>query len=85
MKLEVITLILTLIYVQSAFGSDILAVFPLPGRGVNYLYQRLLKGLADTGHTVTSISPYLFDLGISNGSVRDVVLTGFSDKYDSEY
>lgn len=84
MKLEVITLV-TFILVQSAFASNILAVFPLPGRGVNYLYQRLVKGLADAGHTVTSISPYLFDLGISNGSVRDVVLTGFSDKYDSKY
>ncbi|XP_066245979.1 UDP-glucosyltransferase 2-like [Euwallacea similis] len=64
--------------------ANILAVFPLPDRSDNYLYQRLLKGLADQGHLITSISAHEFDLGIRNGSVRDVILSGFADKLDRQ-
>ncbi|XP_066139685.1 UDP-glucosyltransferase 2-like [Euwallacea fornicatus] len=64
--------------------ANILAIFPLADRSDNYLYQRLLKGLADQGHLITSISAHEFDLGLRNGSVRDVILSGFADKSDRQ-
>lgn len=79
--LVIITSILT--FKQCAESANILGVFPLAGKSVNILYNRLFKGLADAGHNVTIISAFGNTLPILNGSYTDVHLTGFVEAYDS--
>ncbi|XP_076260225.1 UDP-glycosyltransferase UGT5-like [Rhynchophorus ferrugineus] len=77
--------ILTLFILELQCGESarILGVFPLAGKSMNILYNRLMKGLADAGHDVTSISSYENKLPIVNGSYTDVILTGFAEDYEA--
>ncbi|XP_066142481.1 UDP-glucosyltransferase 2-like [Euwallacea fornicatus] len=75
-------LIFILALVSRAKGANILGVFPVSGKSVNILYNKLMKGLADAGHNVTVISAHNNKLPVLNGTYRDVVLTGFIEDYD---
>lgn len=74
-------LLLSVLYVQSA---RILGIFPAPGKSMNILYNKLMKGLADSGHDVTVISAHPNKLPTLNGSYTDIVLTGFVQKFEGK-
>ncbi|XP_030760944.1 UDP-glucuronosyltransferase 2B13-like [Sitophilus oryzae] len=82
MRLFIFSIILS-IFVQCSLSARILGVFPLAGKSVNILTDRLMKGLADAGHDVTVISAYKNKLPLKNGSITNVVLTGFAEEYES--
>ncbi|CAG9768856.1 unnamed protein product [Ceutorhynchus assimilis] len=67
---------------QHVESARILGVFPVAGKSVNILYNKLMTGLADAGHDVTVISAFENKRKIKNGSLTDVILTGFEEKYD---
>ncbi|XP_050310626.1 UDP-glycosyltransferase UGT5-like [Anthonomus grandis grandis] len=79
----VLTIIVCLLYGKFTECSNILAVFPVAEKSSHVVYQKLLKTLADAGHEVTLISPYEYWENLGNGSVRDIVLTGFIEEYDA--
>lgn len=79
-----LTIIILLTFFTCAENARILGVFPLSGKSLNILYNKLMKGLADAGHDVTVVSAYQNQLPLINGTYKDVVLTGFADDYESE-
>ncbi|XP_030746613.1 UDP-glucuronosyltransferase 2B15-like [Sitophilus oryzae] len=81
MRLDILSFILVF-FVQCCHSARILGVFPLAGKSLNILYNRLMRGLADAGHDVTVISAYTNKLPVKNGSITDVLLTGFAEEYD---
>ncbi|XP_066253488.1 UDP-glycosyltransferase UGT5-like [Euwallacea similis] len=72
----------TILLLSGINCSKILGVFPLGGKSLNILYNKLMKSLADAGHDVTVISAYKNLLPIYNGTYRDVFLTGFAEDYN---
>ncbi|CAG9768855.1 unnamed protein product [Ceutorhynchus assimilis] len=84
LKLVIIKIIFLCILIENVKTARILGVFPIAGKSLNILSSRLMKGLADAGHDVTAISAFDNKFKIANnGSYRNVVLTGFSEKYDA--
>ncbi|XP_030760946.1 UDP-glucuronosyltransferase 2B15-like [Sitophilus oryzae] len=75
--------IILLFLAQCCYSARILGVFPMAGKSLNILYNRLAKGLADAAHDVTLISAYEHKLPIKNGSITDVLLTGFAEDYEN--
>lgn len=78
------TIIILLTFFACAENARILGVFPLSGKSLNILYNKLMKGLADAGHDVTVVSAYQNQLPLINGTYKDVVLTGFAEDYESK-
>ncbi|XP_050314658.1 UDP-glycosyltransferase UGT5-like [Anthonomus grandis grandis] len=63
--------------------ARILGIFPVAGKSINILSNRLMKGLADAGHEVVVISSLKNKLPILNGSYTDIHLSGISERYET--
>lgn len=71
-----------LVNVLLSESAKILGVFPVAGKSMNILQNRLMTGLADAGHDVTVISGHANQRPLRNGTYRTVLLTGFSEYYE---
>ncbi|XP_066139164.1 UDP-glycosyltransferase UGT5-like [Euwallacea fornicatus] len=74
--------VFTILLLSDTKCSKILGVFPIGGKSLNILYNKLMKSLANAGHDVTVISAYKNLLPIYNGTYHDVLLTGFAEDYN---
>nr|AVT42207.1 UDP-glucuronosyltransferase 40AA1 [Lissorhoptrus oryzophilus] len=79
----IIAFLICLFFLQNTESAKILGLFPLAGRSVYILYNKLFKALADVGHNVTIVSPLKNKLPILNGSYTEVHLDGFETYYNS--
>lgn len=73
---------LVLFNVVLSESAKILGVFPVAGKSMNILQNRLMTGLADAGHDVTVISGHTNQRPLRNGTYRTVLLTGFAEYYE---
>ncbi|KAJ8954694.1 hypothetical protein NQ318_011387 [Aromia moschata] len=62
--------------------ARILGVFPFPVKSHYILGNALMRGLAEAGHDVTMISPFEDTGTLSRGTYSNIVLTGFSERYE---
>ncbi|CAH1381348.1 unnamed protein product [Tenebrio molitor] len=63
-------------------SARILGVFPGPIPSHYFLSNSLMKGLAEKGHDVTMISPFVDKIPPKNGSYTNIVLTGFAEEHE---
>ncbi|XP_044267725.1 UDP-glycosyltransferase UGT5-like isoform X1 [Tribolium madens] len=73
--------VIALILKSNVDSAKILAVFPMTAPSHYFLGNALLRGLAEKGHDVTMISPFIENNPPKNGSYRDIVLTGFMENF----
>ncbi|XP_063921359.1 UDP-glycosyltransferase UGT5-like isoform X1 [Zophobas morio] len=64
--------------------AKILGVFPMPTSSHYILGSALMKGLAEHGHDVTVISPFVEKNPPKMGSYRQIELTGFLETHEIE-
>ena len=80
-----LSLLVTLLLITSgAQCAKILAIFPMGAPSHYILGSTLLRGLAEKGHDVTMISPFSEKTPPSNGSYRDIVLTGVKKEHEGK-
>ncbi|XP_015838653.2 UDP-glycosyltransferase UGT5-like [Tribolium castaneum] len=72
-----------IILLDYSSGSKILGIFPTFVRSHYYLANTLMNHLAEKGHRVTVISPFLDENPAKNNSYQNVVLTGLDDLKDT--
>lgn len=74
------------IYLQTCVAYRILGVFPMPGKSHYFLGGTLMKALADAGHDVTTVTPFIDDYTPkSNGSWNTVYLDGHVEYMTGTY
>lgn len=76
------TLLLFIVTLNFSRCSKILGIFPTAVPSHYTLSSKLMKSLAEKGHDVTVISPFFERELPKNGSYRNIVLTGFIEKFD---
>ncbi|RZC41856.1 UDPGT and/or Glyco tran 28 C domain containing protein [Asbolus verrucosus] len=64
-------------------GAKILGIFPVAAPSHYILGNSLMRGLAERGHDVTIISPFVEKNPPKNGTYKDIVLTGFVEEHKS--
>jgi hypothetical protein len=67
---------------DAAHSARILGVFPAPVPSHYILSNTLMKGLAEKGHDVTMVSPFVDKIPPKNGSYTNIVLTGFAEEHE---
>jgi hypothetical protein len=67
---------------DAVHSARILGVFPGPIPSHYFLSNSLMKGLAEKGHDVTMISPFVDKIPPKNGSYTKIVLTGFAEEHE---
>ncbi|KAF2881572.1 hypothetical protein ILUMI_24607 [Ignelater luminosus] len=76
---EIIAIFLHFQYVTN--GANILAIFPYPFKSHFILGSTLSKALANRGHHITMLSPFLLETPIKN--YEQIKITGIMEKFDS--
>ena len=77
--LALVSLVVTF---HNANSAKILGVFSMPSRSHHRLGSSLMKGLAEQGHDVTIITPYIEKDLPKKGSYRQIALTGFEEAHE---
>jgi hypothetical protein len=70
---------------DAAHSARILGVFPAPVPSHYILSNTLMKGLAEKGHDVTMVSPFVDKIPPKNGSYTNIVLTGFAEEHERKF
>ncbi|XP_063921468.1 UDP-glycosyltransferase UGT5-like [Zophobas morio] len=71
-----------LVVLHNSKCAKILGVFPIPVRSHYSLGNSLMKGLAEHGHDVTIVTPYIDKNPPKKGSYRQIELTGFAEAHE---
>ncbi|XP_063921670.1 UDP-glycosyltransferase UGT5-like [Zophobas morio] len=77
--LALVSLVVTF---HNANSAKILGVFSMPARSHHRLGSSLMRGLAEQGHDVTIITPYIEKDLPKKGSYRQIALTGFEEAHE---
>lgn len=76
---------ISLMFLHAVNAAKILALFHMASKSHYILGTEYLKSLAENGHNVTMVSPYNDNPIVTNGSYREIVLTGFKEYFDGKY
>ncbi|KAJ3642482.1 hypothetical protein Zmor_025265 [Zophobas morio] len=80
--MKIFVALVCLVVFHSSKCAKILGVFPMPSPSHYILGSSLMKGLAEQGHDVTVIAPFVEKNPPKKGSYRQIELTGFVETHE---